>query len=167
MEILGESRISHCIGRLLTMMYIKRLFDFTEVQSHRHSNEEGTQSTLRITVTLSLSLVNTVQFSSVAQSCPTLCNPMDSSMPGLPVHHQLPELTRTHVHRVSDAIQPAHPLSSPSPPAFSLIGPSYFRASTLDWDLDCLLPKLTGLKFQLYCQIFWASSLQTVDPWNS
>ena len=51
------------------------------------------------------------QFSSVAQSCPTLCDPMNHSMPGLPVHHQLPELTQTHVHRVSDAIQPYHPSS--------------------------------------------------------
>ena len=58
-----------------------------------------------------------LQFSSVAQSCPTLCNPMNCSTPGLPVHHQLPEFTQTHVHRVSDAIQPSHPLSSPSPPA--------------------------------------------------
>ena len=57
------------------------------------------------------------QFSSVAQSCPTLCDPMKHSMPGLPVHRQLPEFTQTHVHRVSDAIQPSHPLSSPSPPA--------------------------------------------------
>ena len=57
------------------------------------------------------------QFSSVAQSCPTLCDPMNHSTPGLPVHHQLPEFTQTHVHRVSDAIQPSHPLSSPSPPA--------------------------------------------------
>ena len=57
-----------------------------------------------------------VQFSSVAQSCPTLCDPMNRSMPGLSVHHQLPEFTQTHVHRVSDAIQPSHPLSSPSPP---------------------------------------------------
>ena len=58
-----------------------------------------------------------VQFSSVAHSCPALCDPMNCSMPGLPVHHQLPEFTQTHVHRVSDAIQPFHPLSSPSPPA--------------------------------------------------
>ena len=58
-----------------------------------------------------------VQFSSVAQSCPTLCNPMNRSTPGLPVHHQLLEFTQTHVHRVGDAIQPSHPLSSPSPPA--------------------------------------------------
>ena len=57
------------------------------------------------------------QFSSVTQSCPTLCNPMDCSTPDLPVHHQLLEFTQTHVHQVSDAIQPSHPLSSPSPPA--------------------------------------------------
>ena len=60
---------------------------------------------------------SSVQFSSVAQSCPTLCDPMCCSTPGLPVDHQLPEFTQTHVHRVSDAIQPSHPLSSPSPPA--------------------------------------------------
>ena len=58
-----------------------------------------------------------VQFSSVAQSCPTLCDPMNCSTPGLPVQHHLPEFTQTHVHRVSDAIQPSHPLWSPSPPA--------------------------------------------------
>ena len=58
---------------------------------------------------------SSVQFSSVAQSCPTLHDPMNRSMPGLPVHHQLPEFAQTHVHRVSDAIQPSHPLSSPSP----------------------------------------------------
>ena len=58
-----------------------------------------------------------IQFSSVAQSCLTLCNPMNRSMPGLPVHHQLSEFTQTRGHRVSDAIQPSHPLSSPSPPA--------------------------------------------------
>ena len=57
------------------------------------------------------------QFSSVAQSCPTLCDPMNCSTPGLPVHHHLPEFTQTQVHQVSDAIQPSHPLSSPSPPA--------------------------------------------------
>ena len=60
------------------------------------------------------------QFSSVAQSSLTLCNPMDCSTPGFPVHHQLLELAQTHVHWVGDAIQPSHPLSSPSPPAFNL-----------------------------------------------
>ena len=61
-----------------------------------------------------------VQFSSVTQSCPTLCDPMNHSMPGLPVHHQLPELMQTHIHRVGDAIQSSHPLSSPFPPALNL-----------------------------------------------
>ena len=61
-----------------------------------------------------------VQFSSVAQLSLTLCNPMDCSRPGFPVRHQLPELAQTHVHQVGDAIQPSHPLLSPSPPAFSL-----------------------------------------------
>ena len=61
-------------------------------------------------------LFSSVQFSSVAQSCPTLCDPMNLGTPGLPVHHQLPEFTQTHVHRVGDAIQPSHPLLSPSPP---------------------------------------------------
>ena len=60
------------------------------------------------------------QFSSVAQSCPTLCDPMDCSTPGFPVHHQLLEFTQTHVHWVSDAIQPSHPLSSPAPPTLNL-----------------------------------------------
>ena len=60
---------------------------------------------------------SSVQFSSVAQSCPTLCDSMNCSTPGLPVHHQLSEFTQTHVHRVGDAIQPSHPLLSPSPPA--------------------------------------------------
>ena len=63
--------------------------------------------------------VGSVQFSSIAQSCPTLCDPMDCSTPGLPVYHQLPEFTQIHVHWVSDAIQPSHPLSSPSPPTFN------------------------------------------------
>ena len=62
--------------------------------------------------------IPSVQFSSVqSASCPTLCNPMNCSMPGLPVHHQLLEFTQTHVHRVGDAIQPSHPLLSPFPPA--------------------------------------------------
>ena len=62
-------------------------------------------------------LIRSNQIRSVTQSCPTLCDPMNRSTPGLHVHHQLPEFTQTHVHRVSDAIHPSHPLSSPSPPA--------------------------------------------------
>ncbi|XDA78169.1 hypothetical protein R6Z07F_008269 [Ovis aries] len=67
--------------------------------------------------TIALTRHSSVQFSSVIQSCPTLCDPKNRSTPGLPLHHQLLEFTQTHVHRVSDAIQPSHPLSSPSPPA--------------------------------------------------
>ena len=84
------------------------------------------------------------QFSSVAQSCPTLCDPMNRSTPGLPVHHQLPEFTQTHVHRVSDAIQPSHHLSSPSPPApdpsqqqslFQWVNSSHEVAKVLEFQL--------------------------------
>ena len=73
--------------------------------------------TLKTTHGYYLLQFSSVQFSSVAQSCPTLCDPMNRSRPGLPVHHQLPKFTQTHIHQVSDAIQPSHPLSSPSPPA--------------------------------------------------
>ena len=85
-----------------------------------------------------------VQFSSVAQSCPTLCNPMNRSTSGLPVHHQLPEFTQTHGHWVSDAIQPSHPLSSPSPPApnpsqhqslFQWVNSSHEVAKVLEFQL--------------------------------
>ena len=64
-----------------------------------------------------ISQLRALQFSSVTQLCPTLCDLMNRSTPGLPVHHQLPEFTQPHMHRVGDAIQPSHPLSSPSPPA--------------------------------------------------
>ena len=85
-----------------------------------------------------------LQFSSVAQLCPTFCHPMKCSTPGLPVHHQLPEFTQTHVHRVSDAIQPSHPLSSPSPPApnssqhqslFQWVNSSHEVAKVLEFQL--------------------------------
>ena len=96
-----------------------------------------------------------VLFSSVAQLCPTLCDPMNCSTPGLPVHHQLPEFTQTHNHRVSDAIQPSHPWLSPSPPApnpsqhqmrwpkywsfnFS-ISPSKEHPGLISFRMDCIL----------------------------
>ena len=72
---------------------------------------------IRVFFHKSLLCISSVQFSSDAQSCPTLCDPMNCSMPGLPVRHQLLEFTQTHVHRVGDAIQPSHPGLSPSPPA--------------------------------------------------
>ena len=71
------------------------------------------------------------QIRSVAQSCPTLCDPMNRSTPGLPIRHQLPEFTETHVHRVSDAIQPSHPLSAPSPPAPNPSQHQFFPMSQL------------------------------------
>ena len=85
------------------------------------------------------------QFSSVAQSCPILCNPMNLSTPGFPVPHQLLEFTQTHIHRVSDAIQPSHPLSSPSPPApnpsqnqglFQWVSSSHEVAKVLEFQLQ-------------------------------
>ena len=85
-----------------------------------HALGEGPGATLSV-LRLFLSLI---QFNSVAQSCPTLCDPMNLSTPGLPVHHQLPKFTQTHVHQVSDAIQPSHPLSSPSPPAPQSLPPA-------------------------------------------
>ena len=87
---------------------------------------------------------SSVQFSSVAQSCPTLCDPMNHSMPGLPVHHHLPEFTQTHIHWVGDTIQPPHPLSSPSPPApspsqhqslFQWVNSSHEVAKVLEFQL--------------------------------
>ena len=90
-------------------------------------------------------IIYSVQFSSVAQSCLTLRDPMNHSTPGLPVHHQLLELTHTQVHRVSDAIQPSHPLSSPSPPVpnpsqhqslFQWINSSHEVAKVLEFQLQ-------------------------------
>ena len=86
-----------------------------------------------------------VRFTSVAQSCLTLCDPMNHSTPGLPVHHQLPEFTQTHIHPVSHAIQPSPPLSSPSPPApnpsqhqslFQLVNSSHEVAKVLEFQLQ-------------------------------
>ena len=74
-----------------------------------------------------------IVLSSVAQSYPTLCDPMNQSMPGLPVHHQLPEFTQTHVHRVGDAIQPCHPLSSPSPAPNPCQHQSLFQSQLFTW----------------------------------
>ena len=75
---------------------------------------QGSESIQSHSILFTLLCESLAQFSSVAQSCPTLCDPMDCSTPGFPIHHQLPELTQTDVHQVGDAIQPSHPLSSPS-----------------------------------------------------
>ena len=92
---------------------------------------------------------NSVQFSSVTQSCPTLCDPMDWSTPGLLVHHQLLELAQIHVHWVCDAIQPSHPLSSPSPPTFN----HSHHQGIFQW-VSSLHQMTRGLEFQLHHQSF-------------
>ena len=97
----------------------------------------------------SLFSVHSVQFSSVVHSCPTLFNPMNHSTPGIPVHHQLPEFPQTHVHWVGDAIQPSHPLSSPSPPA---LNPSQHQ-SLFQW-VNSSHEVAKVLEFQLRHQSF-------------
>ena len=87
-----------------------------------------------------------VQFSSVVQSCPTLCDPMNRSTPGLPVHHQLPEFTQTHVRRVGDAIQPSHPLSSPSSPAPN---PSQHQSFSNESTICMRWPKYWSFSFSI------------------
>ena len=104
--------------------------------------------------------VPSVQFSSVTQSCLTLCNPMNCSTPGFPVHHQLPEFTQTHVHRVGDAIQPSHPLSSPSPPAPN---PSQHQG-LFQW-VNSSHEVAKVLEFQLQCQSFQWTSRTDLSPW--
>ena len=105
---------------------------------------------------LSLQLcIKHVQFSSVTQSCPTLCDPMNRSTPGLPVHHQLLEFTQTHVHRVGDTIQPSHPLWSPSPPAPN---PSQHQG-LLGWKKHKLESRLPG-------EISVTSDMQMIPPYG-
>ena len=135
-----------CFEKIQWLKYfylIKRFYYFSSIQSvsrfrffvtpwiaARQASQSITnsRSSLRLTSIESVSTTSfflsnfgkykiSVQFSSVAQSCSTLCDPMNHSTPGLPVHHQLQEFTQTHVHWVHDAIQPSHPRSSPSPPA--------------------------------------------------
>ena len=112
-----------------------------------HASEPSTEngSNGKFYVVFILLQFSSVQFCSVAQSCPTLCDPMNCSTPGLPVYYQLPEFTQTHVHRVGDAIQASHPLSSPSPPApspsqhqglFQWVNSSHEAAKVLEFQLQ-------------------------------
>ena len=107
-----------------------------------------------------------IQFSSVAQLCPTLCNPMNRSTPGLPVHHQLPEFTQTHVRRVGDAIQLSHPLSSPFPPASNPSQHQFFKkifglslsGYSCTWSTGSLTQVLLKIPIGiliLKCQLIW------------
>ena len=97
------------------------------------------------TATWESPVIHSVQFSSLAHSCPTLCDPMNRSTPGLPVHHQLPEFTQTHIHRVSDAIQPSHPLSSPSPAP----NPSQHQSLSNESTLRMTWPKSWSFSFSI------------------
>ena len=116
-----------------------------------HYNDGGKAKT-KVVVAQSYSF-SSVQFSSVAQSCPTLCDTMNCSTPGLPVHHRLLEFTQTHVHRVLDAIQPSHPLSPPSPTA---LNPPNIRAFSNEsalliwWPKDCLCFVSNNYKSQVF-----------------
>ena len=106
----------HCLFTMVTFTYIMKIFIFKNISNLNIFVIFVVRRKRAYILDKGLVFLS-VQFSSVAQSCPTPCYPMNCSTPGLPVHHQLPEFTQTHVHRVGDAIQPSHPLSSPSPPA--------------------------------------------------
>ena len=123
-----------CTSKIQGFFFGKRLFLIMRMQERRSSVYCWIQS---------------IQFSSATQSCPTLCDPMNHSTPGLPVHHQLPESTQTHVHQIGDAIQPSHPLCSPSPPAFNL-----FQHQGLFHRVSSSHQVAKVLKFQLQHQSF-------------
>ena len=137
---------------LSSFTFIKRLFSSSLLSAIRVVSSTYLRLLIFLLATLILACASSrlsfcmmyYQFSSGAQSCPTLCDPMNHSTPGLPVHYQLPEFTQTHVHRVSDAIQPPHPLSSPSPPAPN---PSQHQ-SLFQW-VNSSHEVAKGLEFQL------------------
>ena len=124
-----EAHISEYGERMREMLwFMRQQLCFLRKKNGQLFSPQGNNGSLHPWAGSPMNLVSTtgrltptsVPFSSVAQSCPTLCDPMNCSTPGFPVHHQLPEFTQTHVHWVSDAIQSSHPLLSPSPPAFNL-----------------------------------------------
>ena len=147
-----------------------------------HTNKSSSKSWATST-----GFISSVQFSSVAQSCATLCDPMNRSTPGLPVHHQLPEFTQIHAHRVGDATQPSHPLSSPSPPApnpsqhqglFQWVNSSHEAAKVLEFQLQHhSIEQITHLKSEsesfnrsVISNSLWYHGLQPARflcPWNS
>ena len=143
---------------LIYTTHCQWFFQMPHYKEHLHEsstffqeNSSFTAPSFSYALLFAKSPCHTVQFSSVAQSCPTLCDPMNHRTPGLPVHHQLPESTQTHVHCVGDAIQPSHPPLSPSPPALNL-SQRHFQMSQLSASggqsigvsaLASLLPKNT------------------------
>ena len=110
------------INYIICLVIIRILWSKSAFQDFNNGWKQPRRATIH-SVQFSSVQFSSVQFGSVAQSCLTLCNSMNHSMPGLLVHHQLPESTQTHVHWVGDAIQPSHPLSSPSPLALNLSQP--------------------------------------------
>jgi len=128
-----------------------------------------------LTMRLSVNSRST-HFSSVIQQCSTLCDPKDCSTPGFPVHHQLPELAQTHVHQVSDAIQPSHPLSSPSPPALNLsqhqglfqwVSSSHQLAKVLEFQLQHQSFQWTFRTDFLYKWLVWSYSPKDFQSSNA
>ena len=114
------------------------------------------------------------RFSSVAESCPTVCNPMDGSTPGLPVHHQLPEFTQAHIHWVSDTIQPSHPLLPPSPALVVNVGICIKQYICYLWKLGFIgsVLSLTGLFLTLQWSLyyFWSTEkmvIASIDQWGN
>ena len=101
------------------MQILNANMHLTHIQKHQHYTFVFCSLSTRNIKWIFFLQFSSVQFSSVTQSCLTLCDPMNRSTPGLPVHHKLPEFTQTQVHQISDAIQPSHPLVSPSPPALN------------------------------------------------
>ena len=109
------------------------------------AKEESDKTGLKLKIQkMKIMASSPIQFSSVDQSCPTLCDPMNHSTPGLPVHEELPKLTQTYIHRIGDAIQPSYPLSSPFPPApnpsqhqslFQRVNPLHEMAKVLEFQL--------------------------------
>ena len=124
---------------------MKQPQQLTSSQAKTHSSKDLEKRFWQMMAESPQKLISRDQIRSVAQSCPTLFDPMNRSTPGLPVHHQLPEFTQTHIHRVSDAIQPSHPLSSPFPPAskpsqhqslFQWVNSSHEVAKVLEFQLQ-------------------------------
>ena len=149
LNILWDYMESKCIAALKVVFtdkpaYLHLNWCIMIILNNQIHSQNVPPDTFKCRSKILISFACSVQFSSVAQSCLTLCDLMNRSTPGLPVHHQLPEFTQTHVHRVSDAIQPSHPLSSPSPPApnssqnqslFQRVNSSYEVAKVLEFQL--------------------------------
>ena len=131
--------LKHCMGKMSLEKTMRKQQHILSMQYEVYDFIKWNSSCHRSVILFSF------RFSSVAQSCPTLCDPMDCSTPGPPVHHQLLEFTQTHVHWTGDAIQPSHSLSSPSPPAFNpsqhqglfkWVSSSYQVAKVLEFQLQ-------------------------------